>query len=92
MSAYSSSRGIIPSTTNSAHSIVAALSIKFCPQLVLVESPLPTLLCFSFCSVSVSDSSAYTAIVVVESIPVNAAAVKKAAMINDLFIAHKILS
>jgi hypothetical protein len=50
------------------------------------------LLCFRFCSVLVSDSSAYTAIVVVESIPVNAAAVKKAAMINDLFIAHKILS
>ena len=39
--------------------IAIAELIEFDPQLVLVDSPLPTLLCFSSCSVSVSLSSAY---------------------------------
>ncbi len=79
-------------TTGQFTDRAAIESIEFKPQLLLVESPLPTFFCFISCSVFVSDSSppsnAYTAIGVEESNPVNAAAVKAATSTNDLFIAN----
>jgi hypothetical protein len=65
-----------------------AESIKFAPQLLLVDSPLPTFFCAIDCSVFVSDSSPW-AYADVENIPVNAAANKTVPITRVLSITIK---
>ena len=65
-----------------SESLVSEL-IVFSAQLLLNELPLPTFFCFISWSVLVSLSSAYTAIGIVEEIPVNAAAVTIAAIADS---------
>ena len=66
-----------------------AESIEFKAQLLFSDSPLPTFFCLMLCSVFVSDSSppsvAYAD--VEENIPVNAAAIRTAAIAIVLYIA-----
>jgi hypothetical protein len=65
-------------------------SMLFSPQLKLVDSPLPMFSCFIAYSVFVSDSSPQlVAYADVAKIPVNAAAVKIAAIVNKVIIVRK---